>query len=139
MAYLDRLRAAGVPERMVEAERDSWILVAAQLPERMADYMRVKTAQLDDPEVRDLYLELDEISRWPADDPRLDAVVVRLVAQFAEVPAEDWAEEPMPPELADLLDSVFLSSVPGARRILAGLERHGYVGWTNLRPAELVD
>ena len=41
--------SVGVPERMVEVERDAWILVAAQLPERMPFYMEMKDQQLDDP------------------------------------------------------------------------------------------
>ena len=32
-AYLERLRELGVSKRMVEAERDGWILVAARLPD----------------------------------------------------------------------------------------------------------
>ena len=38
-AYLDRMRALGAPEGLVELERDAWILIAAQWPERIADYM----------------------------------------------------------------------------------------------------
>lgn len=29
VVYLDKLRGSGVPQAMVEGERDSWILVAA--------------------------------------------------------------------------------------------------------------
>src|SRR5690242_2271487 len=48
VAYLDGLRALGVPEMIVEAERDAWILVAAQLPEEMPFFMQMKQAQLED-------------------------------------------------------------------------------------------
>ena len=38
--YLDRLRAIGASERMVEVERDAWILVAARWPDRVLDWIR---------------------------------------------------------------------------------------------------
>lgn len=136
VAYLDRLRAVGVPEQMVEAERDAWILVAAHLPERMPFYMQVKEAQLDDPSIQQLYRELFDIRTWAPDDPRLDTVADRLVEQFEAVPADAWDEGALPDDLAALLDGVFLSSVPGAQRILDRLEAHGWTGWTNIRPVE---
>ena len=136
VAYLERLRGVGVPERMVEAERDAWILVAAQIPERMPFYMEMKGQQLDDPDVRDLYLDLAEITKWPADDPRLDDAADRLAAQFEQVPEEGWDEQELPDDLAALLDEVFLTSVPGARRILVRLEQLGWTGWTNIRRLE---
>lgn len=133
VAYLGRLRRVGVPEPMVEAERDAWILVAAQLPDRMPFYMEMKDQQLDDESIRELYRELADVSEWAADDPRLDAVADRLVAQFEAVPAEVWDDDALPDDLAALLDAVFLTSVPGARRILDRLEHHGWTGWTNIR------
>jgi DNA-binding transcriptional MerR regulator len=133
VAYLDRLRGVGVPEVMVEAERDAWILVVAQLPDRMPFYMEMKEQQLDDPSVRELYRDLAEVIRWPADDPRLDGVADRLAAQFDQAPDEAWGEEGLPDDLAALLDSVFLTSVPCAARLLALLEERGYTGWTNIR------
>ena len=133
VSYLTRLRSLEVPEEMVEAERDAWILVAAQIPERMAFYMETKERQLDDPNVRELYRDLAEISLLPADDPRLDQTAERLAEQFEQVPDEAWDEEELPSDLADLLDGVFISSVPGARRILARLEQLGWTGWTNIR------
>jgi DNA-binding transcriptional MerR regulator len=133
VAYLDRLRAVGVPEIMVEAERDAWILVVAQLPDRMPFYMEMKGQQLDDESVRELYRELADVTEWAADDPRLDAVADRLALQFEAVPAEVWDDDALPDDLAALLDAVFLTSVPGARRILDRLEHHGWTGWTNIR------
>jgi DNA-binding transcriptional MerR regulator len=133
VAYLDRLRAVGVSDEMVDAERDAWILVAAQLPERMPFYMQMKSQQLDDPRVRELYRDLTEVTRWSAEDPRLDDVADRLVVEFEAVPEDSWDSGSLPDDLAALLDGVFLDSVPGARRILRRLEHHGWTGWTNLR------
>jgi hypothetical protein len=70
---------------------------------------------------------------WPADDPRLEGVADRLAAQFDQEPDEAWTQEALPDDLARLLDSVFLTSVPCAPRLLALLERRGYTGWTNIR------
>ena len=133
VAYLQALRAAGVSDEMVDAERDAWILVAAQLPEQMPFYMAMKSQQLDDPRIRELYRDLTDVTRWEAEDPRLDEVADRLAAEFAAVPTEDWDTGALPDDLAALLDAVFLDTVPGARRILRRLERHGWTGWTNIR------
>jgi DNA-binding transcriptional MerR regulator len=135
VAYLERLREVGIPEPMVEAERDAWILVAAQLPGQMPFYMEMKTRQLDDPHVLELYSDLAQVIEWPADDPRLGGVADRLVAQFEAQPVEAWHEDAQLPEgLAALLDAVFLDSVPAARRMLELLEERGWTGWTNIRP-----
>jgi DNA-binding transcriptional MerR regulator len=133
VAYLTRLREVGVSEEMVEAERDAWILVAAQLPERMPFYMEMKSQQLDDPRVRELYRDLTDVTQWAAEDRRLDDVADRLAAELEAVPEDGWDAGALPDDLAELLDAVFLDSVPGARRILNRLEHHGWTGWTNIR------
>jgi DNA-binding transcriptional MerR regulator len=133
VAYLTRLREVGVSEEMVEAERDAWILVAAQLPERMPFYMEMKSQQLDDPRVRELYRDLTDVTQWAAEDRRLDDVADRLAAELEAVPEDGWDAGALPDDLAELLDAVFLDSVPGARRILRRLEHHGWTGWTNIR------
>jgi DNA-binding transcriptional MerR regulator len=133
VTYLEALRAAGVSDEMVDAERDAWILVAAQLPDRMPFYMEVKSQQLEDPRVRELYRDLTEVVRWDAEDPRLDELADRLAAEFEAVPEDAWDSGALSDDLAALLDAVFLDSVPGARRILRRLEHHGWTGWTNIR------
>jgi DNA-binding transcriptional MerR regulator len=139
VAYLTRLRDVGVSEEMVEAERDAWILVAAQLPDRMPFYMTMKSQQLNDPRVRELYRDLTDVTRWTGEDPRLDDVADRLAVEFEAVPEDGWDEGALPDDLADLLDAVFLDSVPGARRILRRLEHHGWTGWTNIRRIQPTD
>src|SRR5690242_13372431 len=47
--YLDQMRARGVPEALVEGERDGWILMAARWPEKIPELMADKQAQLEDP------------------------------------------------------------------------------------------
>jgi DNA-binding transcriptional MerR regulator len=135
VAYLDRLRAIGVPENMVEAERDAWILIAAQLPEQMPSYMEMKDRQLDDPDVVGLYADLADLLEWAPDDPRVEQVVDRLVGQLEAFPTDAWeADDAMSDDLAALLDAVFVEFVPAARRILALMEDRGWTGWTKMKP-----
>jgi DNA-binding transcriptional MerR regulator len=134
VAYLDRLRGLGLPDPLIEGERDAWILVAAQLPEQMPFYMRMKQQQLDDPATVELYRDLADAIAWAADDPRLVAVRDRLVGLLDAADAEGWEshDEEMTDELADLLDSVFLDSMPIAPRLMELLEERGWRGWTKL-------
>lgn len=134
VAYLDRLRGLGLPGPMIEGERDAWILVAAQLPQQMSFYMRMKQEQLDDPATVELYRDLAEAIVWDADDARLLPVRDRLIALLEAADAAGWDsdDEGISDELAELLDSVFLESMPIARRLLELLEERGWRGWTKL-------
>jgi hypothetical protein len=49
--YLDRLRATGAPEAVIDLERDAWILMAARWPEAIPAIMADKVAQLADPNI----------------------------------------------------------------------------------------
>lgn len=134
--YLDRLRELDIPERAIEMERDAWILVAAQIPEQMAALMTLKRAQIDDPAVTAMYVDLVEAADWDADDPRLPAVADRLVSMFEE-DAKHWSEDEvadfaLDDKLVTLLDEVFVNAVPFARRLLRLLEERGWRGWTQL-------
>lgn len=135
VAYLDRLRALGLPDQVVELERDAWILVAAQLPQQMPTLMAIKSAQLDDPAVLGIYTDLLGAIDWEADDPRLPALAYRLVA-LIDASSQDWEghedQFELDDDLVDLLDEVFLESLPIARRLLELLEERGWTGWTRL-------
>ena len=134
VAYLERLRELGLPELMIGGERDAWILVAAQLPEQMPFYMTMKQQQLDDPATVALYRDLAAAIGWEADDPRVTAVADRLADLLDAADAEGWEDHDaqMTDELAELLDSVFLDSVPISHRLLHRLEERGWRGWTKL-------
>lgn len=134
--YLDRLRELGIPDRAIEMERDAWILVAAQIPDDMPALMALKRAQVEDPAVTAMYVDLVEAVDWDADDPRLPAVADRLVAMFEE-DAERWDDDQIADfglgdELVTLLDEVFVTTVPVARTLLRLLEERGWRGWTQL-------
>src|SRR5262245_45635100 len=138
--YLDRLRELDVPERAIEMERDAWILVAAQIPDQMPALMALKRAQIEEPAVTAMYLDLVKAADWDADDPRLPAVADRLVVMF-EADAEHVTEDQMvdfalDDELVALLDEVFVNAVPVARKLLRLLEERGWTGWTNLERIE---
>ena len=139
VAYLDQLRELGVPERMVEGERDAWILIAAQAPDRMAKWIALKREQLEDPEVVELYRRLFDMIDWQPDDPRLPEVADWLAAAFAK--AESWEEYDADDELTagsvELLDSMFVDSVPAARRLMELLEERGWSGWTQLEQTKV--
>lgn len=133
VVYLDRLRELGLPELMIAGERDAWILVAAQRPQHMPIYMQMKQQQLDDPGALALYRNLASAITWAADDPRLVALADQLAALLDTADATGWQEpDDMSDELVELLDSVFLDSVPMASRLMELLEARGWRGWTKL-------
>lgn len=57
----------------------------------------------------------------------------RLVALLEAAEPDGWEDdEEMSDGLVELLDSVFLDSVPIARRLVDLLEERGWRGWTKL-------
>ena len=136
VAYLDRLRELGMPERIIEGERDAWILVAAHSPEQMPKWMALKREEIENPEVVELYQRLDEAIDWRPDDPRLPELADRLAALIST--ADNWEEydtdDIMAVELVELLDSFFVDAVPVARRLMQLLGERGWSGWTQLEP-----
>jgi DNA-binding transcriptional MerR regulator len=144
ISYLDRLREIGVSERMVEAERDGWILVAARWPERIREWMPGKLAQLDDPQLVRLYRVLSEIFESDAgdDDPRLEeaADIMAGLAEQAytsgEINLGDVAHDDLP---FDLLDALAVESDPRAERLLDLMRERGWASWTRTRPERLAE
>jgi len=134
VSYLDRLRELGMPERMVEGERDAWILIAADSPELMGKWMKAKQEQLDDPEVVELYGRLYRMVDWSPDDPRLPELADWLAALFAKAGGgeKDDSDEALEAGSVELIDSMFVDAVPAARRLLELLEERGWSGWTKL-------
>src|ERR1700678_947651 len=83
--YLDRLRQIGTSERIVQGERDGWILVAARWPDLIHEWMPDKLAQLEDPRLVRLYRLLSEIGETDRgdNDPRL-AEAADILADLLE-------------------------------------------------------
>lgn len=136
ISYLDRLREIGASKRMVEAERDGWILVAARWPDHIREWMPGKLAQLDDPQVVRLYRVLSEIFESDAgDDPRLEeaADIMADLAEQAytsgEINLGEEAHDDLP---FDLLDALAVEYDPRAERLLDLMRERGWAGWTRL-------
>jgi len=136
VAYLDRMREFGFRERVIEIERDSWIVIAAQMPEEVSAFMAIKQAQIENETLRELYLDIGELTDCAPDDPRLPSLADR-VGTFLEAVGAEYAgledEQPISDDLISLLDAAFVESFPGAPRLLELLEERGWTGWTNIR------
>lgn len=137
-SYLDRLREIGTSERMVAAERDGWILVAAAWPDRIRESIPGKLAELDNPQLVRLYQVLSEIFESDAgdDDPRLEeaADIMADLAEQAytsgEIDLDDTAHDDLP---SDLLDALAIESDPRAQRLLDLMRERGWASWTRLK------
>jgi DNA-binding transcriptional MerR regulator len=135
--YLDRLREIGASERMVDAERDGWILVAARWPDRIREWMPAKLAELDNPQLVRLYRVLSEIfdSHAGDDDPRLEeaADIMAALAEQAytsgEINPGEEAHDDLP---FDLLDDLAVETDPRAQRLKDLMRERGWTGWNRM-------
>ncbi|MFC9977516.1 MerR family transcriptional regulator [Spirillospora sp. NPDC127200] len=142
VGFLDRLRALGVDERIVRAERDGWIPLVARSAERVPEWMARKREQLADPQLVDFYLALSRALDGDDDDPRLVELADGLAAsisRMADEQGEDYVgDTDIEPPFARLMDALAFDTVPPARRLIELLEQRGWTGWTKLervRPA----
>ena len=137
LSYLDRLRALGVSERMVEGERDGWILVAARRPGGVAEFMPAKHAQLDDPRTVRLYLVLSEVLESDADPGPLLEEAADIMADLAEQAhaAGEVDRAGMAPDdlLFDLVEALAVEADPRGLRMLELMRERGWNGWTRLQ------
>lgn len=136
VAYLGRMRELGFRERLIEIERDSWILITAQMPDEVPAFMAIKHAQIEHETLRRLYLDVGDLADCAPGDPRLPSLADR-VAAFVEAAAAEAAgveeEQPISDDLVALLDAAFIEGFPCASRLLELLEERGWTGWTNIR------
>ncbi|NHC43664.1 MerR family transcriptional regulator [Motilibacter aurantiacus] len=136
VAYLDRMHELGFRKQLIDIERDSWILIAAQVPEEVPGLMAIKRVQIEDETLRELYVDFSDLVDCGPDDPRLPGLADR-VAAFVEAAAartEGMEEEqPVGDDLVALLDAAFLDSFACAPRLLELLEERGWTGWTNMQ------
>jgi DNA-binding transcriptional MerR regulator len=136
--YLDRLRQLGIAERLVEGERDGWIVLAARWPDRTREWMPGKLAQLDDPRVVRLYQLLSDlfVGDAGADDPRLTEIADIMAELFEQASAagETYPSEEAPDELPfDLLDALALESDPRLERLMDLMRERGWAGWIRMK------
>ena len=82
--YIGELRALGISERGVLVERDAWIILAANYPEKAPGWIAQKRAQLADPEFREFHLLHDQAHDWSPDDPRLEGLADVMAERFRQ-------------------------------------------------------
>ena len=144
-AYLDRMRALGAPELMVEMERDAWILIAAQWPEKIAGFMVEKEAQLEDPLMRRFLGTMGALLTGDDESEALLAETADLLAEMAEQAAArgelDRQDLDLPDSsFVDLLDTVVLAAGPRMVRLRDRiLELMVERGWSGLVKMERVE
>ncbi len=145
VGYLDRLRALGVDERIIEAERDGWILLAAQSPQHVPTWMARKRQQITDPQLINFYRILSQAFDQTPDDPKLVELADELATYLTHLTDEHGEhyvnDTNLDPPLAKLMDTLALDTVPPARRLVALLKQRGWTGWTELErtPTERLD
>jgi DNA-binding transcriptional MerR regulator len=76
--YLDRLHELGVSRRMVQIERDGWILAQSLSPDEAAIWIADKRDAISDPQFHAIYLDYDAAFDWSPEDPRLYALADRI-------------------------------------------------------------
>ncbi|MBI0379910.1 MerR family DNA-binding transcriptional regulator [Streptomyces albiflaviniger] len=134
--FLDRLRALGVDERIVQVERDGWIPLAAHAPERIPEWLARKREQLADPRCIGFYRTLGRALDRADDDPRLDGLADELAAyltEMAEERGEDYIDDAeIEPPLVRVMDTLAFDTMPSARRLIELLRHRGWTGWTKV-------
>ena len=141
VAYLDRMRELGFRERLIEVERDSWILIAGQMPDAVPALMAIKHAQIEHEGLRALYLDVGDLVDCGPDDPRLPALADRVAAFIEAAAAEAEGMDDgiaISDDLIALLDAAFVEFFPCAPRLFRLLEQRGWTGWTNIRRIDAV-
>ncbi|GAB7007541.1 hypothetical protein JCM18899A_50160 [Nocardioides sp. AN3] len=135
--YLDRLRAAGVPAILVDAERDAWILMAARWPEAMPEMMADKVAQLTDPRTLRLYRLIGQMIEDGESQELLTETADLLVAMFEQAEADgalarqnQFSDE----GFVALVDS-FADGHQMVERLRKLLAERGWTGWTVIEKA----
>ncbi|MEU1754962.1 MerR family transcriptional regulator [Micromonospora matsumotoense] len=132
--YLDRLRAAGVPPVAVEAERDGWILMAARWPDAIPAMMADKVAQLDNPQVVQLYRLVGRLAENWQDEELLRETADLMAEMFAQAEANGELElqdgVTPDPAFVRLMDSFADAAHPVVRRLRKLVADRGWTGWT---------
>jgi len=117
--YLDRLQELGVSQRLVQMERDGWILMQSVAPNEAAIWIADKREAIGDPEFGAIYLEYDAAFDWSPDDPRLEALVDRSERWLAKRHTRsEGGEQPVPdPAIIQLVATSGGASSPAWDRL----------------------
>lgn len=139
VAYLDVMRARGVPEALVEGERDAWILMAARWPEQIPELIASKLQQLEDPRTLRLYALIGDLLKGGIDDARLNAVA-DLIEEMSEQAAAAGDLDKQREQLNDdafvaLIDAFASESHPLMERLQELMVERGWAGWSRMERA----
>jgi DNA-binding transcriptional MerR regulator len=139
-AYLERVRAIGAPDSLIEAERDAWILVAARYPDRIAAFMEDKVRQLEDPRVVRFYRLVSRLltGEVQASEELIREMADLMVELFEDAAASGQLEEQDltmdDTAFVQLLDSMAMGH-PIITRLRELLAERGWTGWTRVERA----
>ena len=138
--YLDRLRATGAPEAVIDGERDAWILMAARCPEAIPAIMAAKVAQLADPNIVRLYQLIGRIAENGADEELLRETA-DLMSELLEQAAVSGELDRQDEQMSDaafirLMDSFADGAHPAVARLRELIAERGWTGWTRLQKRE---
>jgi DNA-binding transcriptional MerR regulator len=125
VAYLSKLRRCGFSDRMIELERDQWLLVSAHAPDQVRGWATQKAAMLDDDTLVRVYKEFDAAFEWQPGDPRLEQLADDLVAIFAQ-PVPTSEIEPasdIDDTVIAMLDEQSTGASPGWRHLTRLLDK----------------
>lgn len=135
--YLDRVRAIGVPETMIAAERDAWIMVAARYPDQIAAFMDDKVRQLEDPRTVRFYQLISQL--LGAGGHGDERVVVEMADLLVEMFEEAAASGQLEQQDLNMDDSAFVQLLdsmaeghPMVVRLRRLLAERGWAGWTRV-------
>jgi DNA-binding transcriptional MerR regulator len=132
--YLDRLRAIGAPEAIIEPERDAWILFAARFPKALPDVMADKVQQLANPGVVRLYGLIGRVAEEGADEQLLRQIadlMSELLEQASASGDLDRQDELMPDAaFIGLMDAFAEATHPAVPRLRELMAERGWTGWT---------
>ena len=134
VSYLAQLREHGMSERLIQVERDGWILISAHAPDHVRRWISNKQEALSYPEYIEFTRRFDEAHDWDPDDPRLDVLADDMTAAFGSLSAEeqarwdDQASEVLDERVAALLDEQGAQASPAWAQLAMLLEERG-MGW----------
>ena len=139
VVYLEKLRATGAPEALVQGERDGWILMAARWPERIPEFMADKIARLDDPRTVRLNALIGELLDVGMDEARL-VEIADLIVEMSEEAEAAGEMELQEDALSDdafiaLMDSFASSAHPMVVRLQELMAERGWTGWSKIERA----
>jgi len=137
--YLDRVRAIGTPEAMIEAERDAWILIAARYPDQIAAFMEEKVRQLEDPRVVRFYQLISQIIAGDEDHGQIVQEMADLLVELFEEAAANGQLEQQDLNMDDSAFVQLLDSMAEAHPMVVELQEllaeRGWTGWTKIERA----